>query len=134
MVTSIARLDDDVNGQRLVQVLDVESILRRVMPTSDGEMTPENVGPQVKLKEGTMIVAADDSFVARALIEQGLQAMNLPYVMCKTGQECQAPTGFVAPPVMAVAQALPVSDLHAPAPPEPLRGPPASIWRPPSLL
>jgi len=87
MVTSIARLDDDVNGQRLVQVLDVESILRRVMPTSDGEMTPENVGPQVKLKEGTMIVAADDSFVARALIEQGLQAMNLPYVMCKTGQE-----------------------------------------------
>ena len=87
MVTSIARLDDDVNGQRLVQVLDVESILRRVMPTSDGEMTPENVGPQVKLKEGTMIVAADDSFVARVMIEQGLQAMNLPYVMCKTGQE-----------------------------------------------
>jgi len=90
MVTSIARLDDDVNGQRLVQVLDVESILRRVMPTSDGEMTPDNVGPQVKLKEGTMIVAADDSFVARVMIEQGLQAMNLPYVMCKTGQEAWA--------------------------------------------
>lgn len=87
MVTSIARLDDDVNGQRLVQVLDVESILRMVMPTHDGEMTPDNVGPQVKLKPGTMIVAADDSFVARAMIEQGLQAMNLPYVMCKTGQE-----------------------------------------------
>lgn len=90
MVTSIARLDDDVNGQRLVQVLDVESILRRVMPTSDGEMTPDNVGPQVKLKEGTLIVAADDSFVARVMIEQGLQAMNLPYVMCKTGQEAWA--------------------------------------------
>ena len=90
MVTSIARLDDDVNGQRLVQVLDVESILRRVMPTSDGEMTPDNVGPQVKLRDGTMIVAADDSFVARAMIEQGLQAMNLPYVMCKTGQEAWA--------------------------------------------
>lgn len=90
MVTSIARLDDDVNGQRLVQVLDVESILRRVMPTDDGEMTPDNVGPQVKLKDGTLIVAADDSFVARAMIEQGLQAMNLPYVMCKTGQEAWA--------------------------------------------
>lgn len=62
------------------------------------------------------------------------ETFQLTGKMCKTGQECQAPTGFVVPPVMAVAQALPVNDLHVPAPPEPLRGSPAIIWRPPSLL
>ena len=62
------------------------------------------------------------------------ETFQLTGKMCKTGQECQAPTGFVAPPVMALAQSLHVSELHAPAPPEPLRGSPASIWRPPSLL
>lgn len=87
MVTSIARLDDDVNGQRLVQVLDVESILRKVMPSDDIEVNPDDVGPKVQLPPGTAILAADDSFVARAMIEQGLQAMGLPYVMTKSGQE-----------------------------------------------
>ncbi|MYZ53336.1 hypothetical protein [Malikia spinosa] len=62
------------------------------------------------------------------------ETFQLTGKMCKTGQECQAPTGFVAPPVMALAQTLPVSELHAPALPEPLRGSPANIWRPPSLL
>lgn len=62
------------------------------------------------------------------------ETFQLTGKMCKTGQECQAPTGFVAPPVMALAQSLHVSELHAPAPPDPLRGSPASIWRPPSLL
>ena len=62
------------------------------------------------------------------------ETFQLTGKMCKTGQECQAPTGFVAPPVVSVAQALPLSDLHAPVPREPLRGSPASIWRPPSLL
>ncbi len=31
------------------------------------------------------------------------ETFQLTGKMCKTGQECQAPTGFVAPPVMAVA-------------------------------
>ena len=60
--------------------------------------------------------------------------LQMDKVELRRPQECQAPTGFVAPPVMALAQTLPVSELHAPAPPEPLRGSPASIWRPPSLL
>ena len=55
------------------------------------------------------------------------ETFQLTGKMCKTGQECQAPTGFVAPPVMALAQSLHVSELHAPAPPEPLRGSPASM-------
>lgn len=86
-VTSIARLDGDVNNSRLAQVLDVESILGEVMPSQESEVDVASVGQAIKLKPGSMVLAADDSFVARALIEQGLQAMGVPYVMTKSGQE-----------------------------------------------
>ena len=86
MVTSIARLDGD-NSDRLAQVLDVETILRQVMPSNGLEIDPERIGPKVTLKPGTSILAADDSLVARTMIEEGLTAMGLPYIMCKTGKE-----------------------------------------------
>lgn len=87
MVTSIARLDGDINNSRLAQVLDVESILRSVLPSESADLMPEPGGPTVKIKAGSVVLAADDSFVARSLIEQGLQAMGIPFVMTKTGKE-----------------------------------------------
>lgn len=86
MVTSIARLDGE-NSDRLAQVLDVETILREVMPSNELAVDPETIGPKVNLKPGTVILAADDSLVARTMIEEGLTAMGLPYIMCKTGKE-----------------------------------------------
>ncbi len=86
MVTSIARLDGD-DSQRLAQVLDVETILRNVMPTEGAEIDPATLGAQVEMRPGTVILAADDSLIARTMIEQGLEAMGLPYLMCKTGKE-----------------------------------------------
>ena len=86
MVASLARLDGDNSG-RLAQVLDVETILRQVMPSNDPEIDPERIGPKVIIKPGTVILAADDSLVARTMIEEGLTAMGLPYIMCKTGKE-----------------------------------------------
>jgi two-component system chemotaxis response regulator CheV len=86
-VTSIARLDGDVNQSRLAQVLDVESILREVMPDEEEEIDPAAMGPVVRLKPGTVVLAADDSFVARAMIEQGLHAMGVPFIMTKSGHE-----------------------------------------------
>ncbi|MDP2029762.1 MAG: chemotaxis protein [Thiobacillus sp.] len=86
MVTSIARLKNDGNDL-LAQVLDVETILRQVMPSNELEIDPERIGPKVPLKPGTVILAADDSLVARTMIEEGLTAMGLPYIMCKTGKE-----------------------------------------------
>ena len=87
MVTSIARLDTDVDSSRLVQVLDVEAILRLMSPGSVSDVRPEQVGDKVILKPGTVILAADDSMVARTMIEQGLHAMGLPFIMTKTGKE-----------------------------------------------
>ncbi len=86
MVTSIARLNGE-NGDQLAQVLDVETILRQVMPSNDLEVDPERIGPKVPIKPGTVILAADDSLVARTMIEEGLATMGLPYIMCKTGKE-----------------------------------------------
>ncbi len=86
MVTSLARLDGD-NNDRLAQILDVETILRQVMPSNDPDIDPERIGPKVAIKPGTVILAADDSLIARTMIEDGLTTMGLPYIMCKTGKE-----------------------------------------------
>lgn len=86
MVTSIARLNSE-NNDLLAQVLDVETILRQVMPSNELKIDPEQLGQNIQLKPGTTILAADDSLIARTMIEEGLTAMGLPYIMCKTGQE-----------------------------------------------
>jgi len=86
IVTSIARLDGD-NSDRLAQVLDVETILRQVMPPPPPQGDPSGLVAKVELKPGTLILAADDSLVARTMIEEGLESMGLPYIMCKTGKE-----------------------------------------------
>jgi two-component system chemotaxis response regulator CheV len=87
MVTSIARLDANLDSPRLVQVLDVEAILRQMSPSSVNAIEAEHAGATVHLKPGSVILAADDSLVARSMIEQGLTAMGLPFVMAKSGKE-----------------------------------------------
>jgi two-component system chemotaxis response regulator CheV len=84
-VTSIARLDDDQSGTRLAQVLDVEQILHEIMPNTR-EIKVLDV-EKIALKPGSVIIAADDSKVARSLVEQGLTALGLPFLMHKTGKE-----------------------------------------------
>ena len=85
-VTSFARLDGNVDGSRLAQVLDVEQILRDVLPVKEIEINESNTG-RVILKPGAKVLAADDSGVARILIEQSLTAMGVSFIMTKTGQE-----------------------------------------------
>ena len=88
LVTSIARLDGNAENTRLAQVLDVEQILRDVFP-GEGDVVPAgaDLGGKLTLPPGTVVLAADDSAVARMMIEQGLKAMGVPYIMTKTGKE-----------------------------------------------
>ncbi len=97
MVTSIARLEGE-NGEpgRLAQVLDVETILRNMHPEAGLTINPQSVGARIQIKPGSIILAADDSVVARALIEQGLEAMGLPFVMTKSGKEAWEQLGSIA--------------------------------------
>ena len=85
-VTSIARIDGNTDGTRLAQVLDVEQILSELSPPVE---VPDagTIGPKIALAEGAIILAADDSGVARSLIEAGLTAMGVPFIMTKSGKE-----------------------------------------------
>jgi two-component system chemotaxis response regulator CheV len=87
LVTSIARLDGAAENTRLAQVLDVEQILRDVFPAEHRAVPDDAKLPKVVLPPGTVVLAADDSAVARLMIEQGLKAMGVPFIMTKSGQE-----------------------------------------------
>lgn len=87
MVTSIARLDGNSETTRLAQVLDVEQILRQIAPRDTKDIDPETIGAKLVVKPGTVILAADDSAVARGLIGQALDAIGAPYIMTKAGRE-----------------------------------------------
>ena len=87
LVTSIARLDGKTHNTRLAQVLDVEAILQLVSPSDEHQVDPQKVGAQLRLPPGTIVLAADDSFVARSLIEQELKVLQAPYEMTKSGKE-----------------------------------------------
>ena len=89
LITSIARLTEGSGDEaRLAQVLDVEAILQAITPEENRhQVDPREVGDKFALKPGTVVLVADDSFVARALMEQTLKAMEIPYEMTKSGQE-----------------------------------------------
>lgn len=121
MVTSIARLPEE-NGQpsRLAQVLDVETILRNMNPDSGPEINQQTVGARIQIKPGSVVLAADDSVVARALIEQGLEAMGLPFIMVKSGKEAWGQLNSIASAAEAEGKsvhdkvALVLTDLEMP--------------------
>src|SRR5450830_399242 len=87
IVTSIARLDSEGEGGHLVQVLDVEQILHMTSPIQKALNETQVTSLQSMIKPGAVVLAADDSKVARALIEHGLETLGLPYIMTKTGKE-----------------------------------------------
>jgi len=85
LVTSIARLDGNAENTRLAQVLDVEQILRNVFP--EQHQVEIEASHTLSIPPGTVVLAADDSAVARMMIEQGLKVMGVPFIMTKSGQE-----------------------------------------------
>lgn len=89
LVTSIANYVDPNGETHLVQVLDVEAILQMITPVQDSQQNQLKTisNYNIQLKPGTVILAADDSQVARSLMEQALNTMAVPFEMVKTGKE-----------------------------------------------
>jgi hypothetical protein len=54
--------------------------------------------------------------------------------LCKTGQECQTPTGGFVSPAQAAVYPLPAAAVPAFFTSAPSLGASASVWRPPTLL
>ncbi|MBP0596868.1 chemotaxis protein CheV [Herbaspirillum sp. LeCh32-8] len=107
-VTSIARLDSDQETSRLAQVLDVEQILHEIMPSNREEKVAGMVKVDGRMKAGTIAIAADDSKVARSLIEQGLNAMDIPFEMHNTGMDAWQKIQRIARE--ARAEGVPITD------------------------
>ena len=108
LVTSLARLDGDKEGSRLAQVLDVEQILRDVFPDQHRTFREGTIMPKGSIPAGSVILAADDSAVARLVIEQALKAMNLPVIMTKSGKEAWEKLASMQ--AQAQAQGIPIRD------------------------
>ena len=87
MVSGVARIDGDTPNSRLAQILDVEQILRDVLPGQQGSESTASEVPEVRLPQGTRILFADDSHVARMLVEKSMQSMNVDFTSVKNGKE-----------------------------------------------
>jgi two-component system chemotaxis response regulator CheV len=87
LVTSIARIDGNTGDSRLAQVVDVEQVLRDVLPTHQVPANSEKASDLLQLPPGTRILAADDSGFARTLIQQALGEIGAESIMAKTGEE-----------------------------------------------
>ena len=119
-ISGIARLDGATADTRLAQVLDVEQILKTVMPVTTEEINREVVGPELVLPPGSVILAVDDSAVARSVIELGLKAMGVHYIMTKTGKEAWERLQSISDDAIAAGQcaadrvAVVLTDLEMP--------------------
>lgn len=87
LVTSLARLDEDDEKGRLALVLDVEQILRLALPARFKGGDEVTQAHDVQIPQGSVILYADDSGVARSQIEKALTHLGLPFVGTKTGKE-----------------------------------------------
>lgn len=83
---SLARLDaNDLNGNRLAQVLDVEQILFDFIPGARSAQETRAEAKRFNFKPGALAIVADDSKVARTLLESALNDMGIPFDMHITG-------------------------------------------------
>jgi len=85
LITSIAKIDGDGPQGRLAQVLDVESILRLFQRRD--ELNKGNLGDAIVLKDDQILIAADDSIIARTLIEATLKELKINYEMHASGKQ-----------------------------------------------
>lgn len=106
---SLARLDaDDMDGNRLAQVLDVEQILFDFVPGARAAANSEMEATRFKFKPGSVAVVADDSKVARTLLENSLNSMGIPFDMHITGMSAWSKIKELAQ--QAQAERVPLSE------------------------
>ncbi|MCU5773284.1 chemotaxis protein [Erwiniaceae bacterium BAC15a-03b] len=109
-VTSIALLDNEEqgNGNNMALVLDVEQILHDIIP-SVRDVPAEQIQEKFfKFTPGAVAIVAEDSKVARNMLEQGLKIMGIPAELHNTGLEAWNRIKLLAKE--AQSEGRPVSD------------------------
>lgn len=107
-ITSIARLDNDKSSNRLALVLDVEQILYDIIPPDRNTKIDADKTKAFALKPGAVAIVAEDSKVARSMLQHGLDSMKVPSVMHVTGLEAWDNIKKIAE--QAKAEGRPISD------------------------
>ncbi|MDA8492334.1 chemotaxis protein [Kluyvera georgiana] len=107
-ITSIACLDDHQESNNLAMVIDVEQILYDITP-SNHDLHAKALNPRkFNIKSGATAIVAEDSKVARAMLEKGLKAMDIPAQLHVTGKEAWEKIELIAQ--QAAQEGVPVSD------------------------
>lgn len=106
---SLARLDSDpAYADRMALILDVEQILCDYIPADRSGRQEEIKAKRFSFKPGAVAIVADDSRMARTLLEQGLKTMDIPFDMHITGLEAWNKIKSIAQE--ARAENRPISD------------------------
>ena len=106
-ITSIACLDEKTDTNELAMVLDVEQILYDITPPTT-ICTPRICRPLSSTSSGAVAIVAEDSKVARSMLEKGLQAMEIPAQLHITGKDAWEKIGVLA--AQAQAEGVPITD------------------------
>ncbi|WP_449544274.1 chemotaxis protein [Lelliottia amnigena] len=107
-ITSIACLDENTDTNDLAMVLDVEQILYDITPSNHDLHATNLKTTKFNIKPGAVAIVAEDSKVARSMLEKGLEAMNIPAEMHITGKEAWEKIGVLA--AQAQAEGVPITD------------------------
>lgn len=107
-ITSIATIDDPLTGKDLALVLDVEQILYDIIPSGRDVNIAAIEEKTYTLKPGAVAIVAEDSKVARSMLEQGLKGMGIPAIMHATGLEAWEKIKTIA--AEAKASGTPITD------------------------
>ena len=105
-ITSIACIDGDKQGNNLALVLDVEQILYDIIPASRGPQAEKSRINNFNLKPGAVAIVAEDSKVARTMLEQGLKEMGIPALLHTTGKEAWEKIKVMADEAQAEGKAI----------------------------
>ncbi len=111
-ITSIACLDEKTDTNDLAMVLDVEQILYDITPANHDLHATHLETTKFNIKPGSVAIVAEDSKVARSMLEKGLQAMEIPAQLHITGKDAWEKITQLA--AQAQAEGVPVTDKIAP--------------------
>ncbi|WP_202305603.1 chemotaxis protein [Dryocola clanedunensis] len=107
-ITSIASLDHEDHQGELALVLDVEQILYDILPSGRNVDVTRIQDKSYTLKPGAVAIVAEDSKVAREMLEQGLKGMGIPAIMHVTGLAAWEKIKEIA--AQANADGVPITD------------------------
>ncbi|NLS54572.1 chemotaxis protein [Hafnia alvei] len=105
-ITSIASMEDENGNKDLALVLDVEQILYDIIPSGRDVDIAAIKEKSYALKPGAIAIVAEDSKVARSMLEQGLKGMGIPTLMHTTGLEAWEKIQSIAAEAKAAGQSI----------------------------